>query len=364
MERDNLPKIDGIKAVSYTELQNWVKKNDKIEETVKRLSQPGNSASSSAALVGAFLTKSKFKGTLALAGKIEAGFAIEFAQILSAFGSEFKVLLSSCASDILKVARSTKSDEEIELIAEAGKVTEGAIKKARDFLSTCHIKKGLVYNPENKKVTLGKVREIIESNLAAGGMDCPERPIVSHGAQSAVPHNTGTDSEVIRAGVSIVLDIFPRMTQNGYFFDTTRTICVGKASEELKTMYDHVLKAQKASIAMVSAGVVGSDVEKISLDLLEDWGHPTLRTDPGITKGFCHGLGHGLGLDLHEWPNVNSAWTKKLEKGSVVTVEPGVYYADKEIGIRIEDVIAIMSDGTVRNLCKGTKTLEIIVPEK
>jgi len=365
MERDNLPQIDGIKPVSYTELGNWLKKNDAINKKIKTISKKAQSAAtSSAVMVGAFLIKQKFKGTLALAGKVEAGFAVEFANVLNKFCKDVNVLLTSAASNILKMARSTKSDEEIALIQKSGKVTEGAIKKARDFLSSCYIKKGFVYNPQNKKIRLGDIRNIIEQNLALGGMDCPETPIVSQGAQAAVPHNTGTDSNFVKAYESIVMDIFPRMTKNGYFFDTTRTICIGKAPKELKTMYDHVLKAQTAAIKKIKAGTRGCDVEAIVLDMFQKWDHPTLANTPGSTIGFCHGLGHGLGLDLHEWPNVNSAWQKKLEPGSVVTAEPGLYYADKSIGIRIEDVIAIMSDGTVKNLCSGTKKLEILIPEK
>ena len=364
MERANIPAIENIHTTSYTELFQWIKKNTAVDAKVKKLSKNGAAPSSSAALAGAFLQKNKFKGTIALSGKVEAGFAVEFAKTLGSWSKDIKVDLTSCASNILKLARATKTDEEIEIIAQAGKVTEGAIQKARTFLKTCHIKDGLVYDTKNKKVTLGTIRNIIEQTLALGSMDCPETPIVSQGRDAAVPHNTGDNSAHIRAHVPIVLDIFPRKTASGYFFDTTRTICVGTAPKELKTFYSHVLKAQKACIEFIREGVKGSDVEKIALDLFEGWGHETLRSNPGTTKGFCHGLGHGLGMDLHEWPNVNSSWNEKLKRGSVVTVEPGVYYEEKETGIRIEDVVAIMSDGTVRNLCKGSKALEIKIPEK
>ncbi len=354
MERDNLPKNKNLRAVSYSELGKYISKGKKPRNAGKM-----TMASRFAYLVAKLLEMVRFKGKLALVGKVEAGELLEFAHQLNKKAKGVKVVFDGSASRLFKIARATKDKDEIEIIAEAGKRTETAIRKVQSFISQCRAKGKYLLSRKGKKVHIGHLREILMDSLASQGMDCPESPIVAQGEEAAVPHNIGTDSRAVLVGSPIVLDVFPRMTSTGYFFDTTRTVCPGPASAELKKIYQQVLKVQKATIAMLKAGVVGADVNELALSMFEDWDHPTLRSAPGTTEGYCHGLGHGLGMNVHEWPNLSPGWSEKIKKGSVVTVEPGLYYADKGIGVRIEDVIAIMADGKVRNLCRNHKKLEI-----
>ena len=355
MERDNLPKVPGMRAISFTEIAHYITKKKKKSKKPKAMTM----ASRFAMLVANMLEKVKFKGKLALVGKVEAGDLLEFASALNKQAKGVKVCFDGEASRLFKLARATKDEDEIAIIEEAGKRTEAAVREVIKFIGSCRAKGKFLVNGKGKKVAIGHLREILLNKLALGGMDCPESPIIAQGEEAAVPHNIGTDSRNVLVGLPIVIDVFPRMTTTGFFFDTTRTVCPGAASAELKEIYSQVLKVQKATMAMVKAGVVGADVNTLALDLFEDWGHPTLRSHPGTTEGYCHGLGHGLGMNVHEWPNVNPSWSEKLKKGSVITIEPGLYYADRQIGVRIEDVLAIMPNGQVRNLCRNNKKLEI-----
>ena len=362
MERDNLPKIQGMRAISFTELGKYIEKKSKTKgksTNKSKKSKPMTMSCRFAHMVSQLLEKVKFKGKLALVGKVEAGELLEFASVLNKKSTGVKVSFEGEASRLFMTARATKDLDEIAIIEEAGKHTEAAIREVIDFIGTCRAKGRFVVNSKGKKVCIGHLRDILLKKLAQGGMDCPESPIIAQGEEAAVPHNIGTDSRSVLIGQPIVLDVFPRMTSTGYFFDTTRTVCPGEASAELKEIYSQVLKVQRATTAMLKAGVVGADVNQLALDMFEDWGHPTLRSHPGTTEGYCHGLGHGLGMNVHEWPNLNPGWSDKLEKGSVVTVEPGLYYANRQIGVRIEDVVALLPNGKVRNLCRNGKKLEI-----
>jgi Xaa-Pro aminopeptidase len=137
----------------------------------------------------------------------------------------------------------------------------------------------------------------------------------------------------------------------------TRTVVKGKASKELKKMYETVLETRNAVLDNLHAGVLGSDMYNLVCDIFEKAGYQTTRGGKQTEKGFTHGLGHGVGLSVHEGPGMGETYKFPLKEHAVVTVEPGLY--DPKIGgIRIEDIVEVTKKGC-SNLTKMPIQLEV-----
>jgi Xaa-Pro aminopeptidase len=175
--------------------------------------------------------------------------------------------------------------------------------------------------------------------------DCiAQHTIIACGEQGVDPHNEG--SGPIRAHQGIIFDIFPRSSRSRYFADMTRTVVKGKASDELRRLYEVVLAAQLRGTELVRDGASGAAVHAEVARAMEARGYPTGVVD-GRHQGFFHGTGHGVGLDIHELPRIGRV-DHQLRAGNVVTVEPGLYYAGRG-AVRIEDMVVVEADGC-RNL--------------
>ena len=251
---------------------------------------------------------------------------------------------------VIESIRATKTDEEIEHIRTAQKANEAAMARAEELLSDADVEDGtLVFDGE--ALTSERVKQEIEIELLRHGCALDET-IVACGADAADPHDRG--SGPLSADEAIIIDIFPRSKETGYYADMTRTFCVGEPSEEIAEWYDLTLEAQEAALDAIEAGVTGSDVHGAVCDVYEDAGLPTLRSDESTETGFIHTTGHGVGLDIHEFPRV-SEQDNELEAGHVVTVEPGLY--DPAVGgVRIEDLVVVTEDGH-ENLTDYEKSL-------
>ncbi len=167
----------------------------------------------------------------------------------------------------------------------------------------------------------------------------------------------------ILSNQAVVMDIFPQHKETRYFADMTRTVSKGAPPAEITKMYEIVKQAQDAGIKALRPGVTGREVHELVEDIIFAAGYDTLRTgqkhnvnDP-VTRGFIHGTGHGVGLEIHEAPGVGRAGTSPLAVGDVVTVEPGIYDPDVG-GVRLEDMLVITADGS-RNLTRAPRQLVI-----
>ena len=146
-----------------------------------------------------------------------------------------------------------------------------------------------------------------------------------------MPHGVPTQKE-IEKGDFVTMDF--GAVVDGYHSDMTRTVAVGFADDGMKEVYNPVLKSQKAGIAALAVGVKCSDADKVCRDIIKG---------AGFGEYFTHSTGHGVGLDIHEFPNLSPLSPDTLEKGNVVTVEPGIYIPEK-YGVRIEDFGCVTSD--------------------
>jgi len=284
---------------------------------------------------------------------VPADFPYLYAQELIALGFE---VTPSPAS--LFPERVIKSETEITQLTLAEKLTAQSMLKAEQFIAACNINNdGLVTFPSEHEqagevVTSEAIRAVIETFLIGQGA-VPSHTIVACGSQSADPHDMG--SGVIAAHQPIIIDIFPRLVTSGYWGDMTRTYVKGKASDELKHMYQTVLEGQSMGLDMVQAGVDTANIHNSITAHFDKQGFKTGVVN-GKQGGFFHGTGHGVGLDIHENPRVSSNGAI-LEERMVITIEPGLYYADIG-GIRLEDLV-VVREHACDNLTNFHRTLEL-----
>ncbi len=277
---------------------------------------------------------------------VPGNFSIEYADPLRAKG--FKI---DYAGDPFFPERTVKSPQEVRAIENAIGHVETAFAAAVSVLRKSVIKKGKVYF-KGTLVTSEFLKKIVNVSLMEN--DCiASHTIIACGKHAVDPHDQG--SGPIYANQSIIMDIFPRDSHSRYFADFTRTVVKGKASPKLKKMYAAVKDGQDIAFKMLKEGADAGEAHAAIHKSFEAQGFKTGVLN-GRMQGFFHGTGHGLGLDIHEMPRV-SAIKEIMKAGHVVTVEPGLYYADAG-GVRLEDVVVITKTGC-RNLTKAPKFLEI-----
>ena len=234
-------------------------------------------------------------------------------------------------------------EREIKTAAEAAALRNGnrcsalGIAAAEALLRKSKIKAGKLVL-KGRPLTSERLKTAIEiACLEAGALSIDT--IAAGGDQGCDPHERGHGP--LRAHELIVVDVFPRVTATGYHGDMTRTFLKGRASEKQHHLVAAVRTAQLSALDAVRAGVNGCHVHQQCLNVFERHGFETKRTAKG-SVGFFHGTGHGLGLEVHEAPRMSTV-DYILKKGSVVTVEPGLYYPGLG-GCRIEDVVQV-TDG-------------------
>jgi Xaa-Pro aminopeptidase len=247
--------------------------------------------------------------------------------------------------------REVKNENEIKAIEKAQRAGEKALAEAISAIRNATVGNGVLWH-NNAPLTSEEIKSIIETSLLSGGFEAPDT-IVACGRGSADPHWQGEGE--LHAGEPIVIDFVPRSKKERYYSDMTRTVVRGTPSDEIINMYSAVREAQQAAIRMIKAGITGNEVHNIVCDVLEARGYETARGKTGVfTEGFIHSTGHGVGLDIHEGPNLSESG-KELKEWSVVTVEPGIYY--KKIGgVRLEDVVVVTASGC-KNLTMFEKNL-------
>ena len=282
--------------------------------------------------------------------------SVTLADILRHEGLKIQPLLG-----VVEKARETKEREEIEAIQTVQRTVEKATSKAIELIKNSEVgaNNSLFFREDGKKqpLTSGKVRSVFDHTFIDNGCIAEEETIIACGPGGADPHYAGKPDDILKANQPIVIDVFPRSVRKRYVADMTRTIVKGKASQAVKKMFETVLQTKEATTDAIKADVLGSNMQNLCFDLLEKAGYETIRGGKQISKGYLHGLGHGLGLEIHENPRMSEFYKLPLEEHNITSVEPGLY--DPKIGgVRIEDIVEVTKKGC-NNLTKMPVFLEV-----
>ncbi|HVR98416.1 MAG TPA: Xaa-Pro peptidase family protein [Thermoanaerobaculia bacterium] len=251
-------------------------------------------------------------------------------------------------NDLVLAVRKRKTGQEVAAIREAAAGTAEAFRTVARLLATA------VPSEETGELqlggtplTVGRLRAEVAMALAARGLEQPRGNIIAPGDEGGVPHSAGTPERVVRLGEPLVVDIFPHGT---LFADCTRTFCVGEPSEPLAAAYAAVREALERAYAAARPGVRGWDLQETVCQLFQERGYPTPISHPGTLTGYVHGLGHGVGFQLHEQPVFRKETGAEgvIAEGDVFTLEPGLYdpgAAGGGYGVRLEDLVWLGPDG-------------------
>jgi len=237
---------------------------------------------------------------------------------------------SDLLSNSIAAMRIIKDENEIKNVKKAQEIAETAFDDILKF-----IKPGVT----EREIALELDRCMLKNGAEALSFET----IALSGTNTSMPHGVPSDKQV-KDGEFVLMDF--GAVYNGYNSDMTRTVCIGKPSEEMEKVYNVVLSAQTACLEKAHAGMTGSELDKIARDIIDDAGYGDF---------FGHSLGHGVGMEIHEAPNAAPLNKNILKSGAIVTVEPGIYIPGK-FGVRIEDFVILTENGNV-NLTKCAKNI-------
>lgn len=243
---------------------------------------------------------------------------------------DVNVLLGSRAVDD---ARMLKTKDEIDLMRKSSRLNDLVIEKAIAKVAGGATENGVAEAYKNAAIQMGAQGESFSS-------------LICFGANCAEPHHD-TDDTLLKKGDSVILDV--GLLLGGYCSDMTRTVFFGEPSEEAKKVYDIVLEANRAGRAAVRPGVPLRDVDRAARRVIEE---------AGYGKYFIHRTGHGIGLEVHEFPDVSQSSDAVCQPGMTFSVEPGVYLPGR-FGVRIEDLVAVTEDGC-ETLNENSKDMRVI----
>jgi Xaa-Pro aminopeptidase len=258
-------------------------------------------------------------------------------------------------------ARMTKDADEISRIRKVRNGVIHAFDTALESVQACRVRGDGFLCDGKRRLLIGDLKQIIRRELFARGIIDSAGLIVAQGRDAGVPHNSGRDRQPVKIGKPIVFDIFPQEIGGGYFFDFTRTVCFGHASKQLRELYHTVERACDYAFGLLKVGRAFRDIEHKICKFFEKENHKTFLTDSKNQIGYCHSLGHGIGLNIHESPSFNLLKTNtgRIRPGMVFTIEPGLYYPAKGHGVRIEDVIYIDQNGRAVNMTNYPRRLVV-----
>lgn len=245
----------------------------------------------------------------------------------------FEVVFDGSLDDIISDLRIIKDSSELDGIISAQRIAERAFDHVLGI-----IKEGMT----EKQLALELDFYMLSNGADALSFDT----IAVSGKNSSLPHGVPSEKK-IEKGDFITMDF--GAVVNGYHSDMTRTVALGCVSDEQKKVYETVLSAQKTALEGIRAGIKCCDADALARDIIKS---------AGYGEYFRHGLGHGVGVEIHEAPNLSPRSENTLKEGMIVTVEPGIYLPDK-FGVRIEDMVCVSENGCA-NLTNADKRLIIL----
>jgi Xaa-Pro aminopeptidase len=240
--------------------------------------------------------------------------------------------------------RRVKSGAELAGIRRAQAAAEAGMTAAAALLRRAAPDHQGVLELDGRPLTVEDIKAAISAEFMANGASADEF-VVSHGAQAAIGHHLGHGK--IRAGETVVIDLWPRDSESGCFADMSRTFVVGEVPDEVREWHRLSVEAHELVLAAVRPGITGRGLYDLACEVFEAEGHLTQRTKvAGETAqdGFLFALGHGVGLEVHELPILGILGHDEIVAGDVLAIEPGVYRAGFG-GLRVEDLVLVTDDG-------------------
>jgi Xaa-Pro aminopeptidase len=296
------------------------------------------------------------KGRLGIYGMLDAGDLLSLLGSLRRALPDLEVVGEPPADSIFLRAMETKDEGEVARIRQMGKITTEVVGLVAAYLTSCAVGADeVLHKVDGSTLTVADVKSKISLWLAERGAVEVEGTIFAIGKDAGVPHSVGTPDDLLRLGKTIVFDIFPAEAGGGYFYDFTRTWTLGYATAAAQKLYNEVKDVYDKVIDNIDLNVGFKEYQKLACDEFNKNGHRTPMHNNGVLEnGYVHSLGHGLGLNIHERPR--SAHTEAndniLRPGAVVTIEPGLYYPERDMGVRVEDTYWVRPDGQLELLAE------------
>lgn len=259
---------------------------------------------------------------------------------------------------IFDEATTTKDAEEMARIKSVADRTSDVLRATWDFIAGHRSENDTLTKEDGTPLTIGDVKRFVRRALLDRQLE-DTNMIFAQGRDAGFPHSRGEESMALRVGEAIVFDLFPRELGGGYHHDVTRTWCIGHAPAAVQEAYDQVMEAFRLAVeAYEEPGQPAHILQDKVQDYFESKGHKTTRSHPNAIEGYVHGLGHGVGMKIHERPKMSHLLKEdRLHAGSVISIEPGLYYPERGFGVRVEDLMAIDDAGELVPLTNFHKNL-------
>ncbi len=313
------------------------------------------------ALVGALRFQRIFKdlgivkARVGVYGHVEFGGAFAAINHLKRLLPDVEWVGESGMDSVLIRAMETKEESEVERIRQMGRLTTDIVGLTADYLTSREVGEGEVLLKEDgAPLTVGDVKAKIRLWVAERGVELPEGVIFAIGHDAGVPHSSGTPEDLVRLGQTIIYDIYPAESGGGYYYDFTRTWSLGYATPDAQELYDQVKEIYDKLMENFDLNASFKDYQLMTCEYFESKGHKSQLNTPAPLEGYVHSLGHGVGLNIHERPfsSLQIDDSHRLAAGVVITSEPGLYYPEKGMGVRIEDSIWVRPDGCMEILAE------------
>ncbi len=293
---------------------------------------------------------------MALGGRNDSSNTLQLVDSLRKLGVK---VVGEKTPTILESVRETKDAREVERLRDVAKKTCWVVDETVKFLRNAKTT-GSRISYKSKSLKVGDVKNVIRKLLVQKNLVAIEDIIFAPGRRSSDPHYNGDEEDPVKPREPIVYDLFPS-EPDGYWHDTTRTLSFGPPDKKVKEMYDAVMEAQTTALDQIKEQTPCKDVMINVCKLFERRGYPTVRQlasgrKEARTRGFIHGLGHGVGLTIGERPYLSLYGKENLRKSAVVTIEPGLY-DPRYGGVRLEDIMVVGSPS--ENLTSLPRELEI-----
>jgi len=315
----------------------------------------GDPALASAIRYKHMFTNQGVHGRVGIYGNTDFGSAFATFAHMQKLIPELELVGEARDNSLFMYTMETKDEAEIARIRNMGKITTTVVGRVAEYLTSREVRKDKVLlKGDGSPLTIADVKSRIDLWLAELGAENPEGTIFAIGRDAGIPHSVGTPTDLLRLGQTIVFDIYPCEAGGGYFYDFTRTWSLGYATPEAQKLYDEVKAVFDKVQENLDLNTPFKDYQRLVCEAFEKNGHKTLLNTQAPVDGYVHSLGHGVGLNVHErpWSGLTAADDNILKPGVVITIEPGLYYPEKGMGVRIEDTLWVRPDGTVEVLAK------------